>query len=139
MKPQALSNDAAFEGSIQNGTGQLHPSKKITIHPVGARDKDIFFAIVAKVKEPTVLEKSTDGAAHTNILREALHTWSKHTGSAHDEINLHARLTCGIERLHHGQLHQRIHLRHDMGLSTGLRDQGLSANSLEHVCMEGEG
>ena len=64
---QAFFEHALFQLWLQNRKANLDPSKKISIHPVGAGKVDVVSATIAKIENPAVLEKAADNGAYPNV------------------------------------------------------------------------
>src|SRR5271167_2745958 len=71
---------------------------EIARHPVGAADIDFFFAAIAEVVDPAVLQKTSHNAAYADAVAQAAHTRTQRANPAHDEINLHPGLGGAIQR-----------------------------------------
>ena len=64
-------DDAPAECRIQNRKRDFDPSKKVSIHPVGAREKNSVVAVVEEIENSAVLEKSSDDGPHADMFRKA--------------------------------------------------------------------
>jgi hypothetical protein len=89
---------------IKNRSDHFNPSIKIACHPVGRANVNILIAAVQEIEDTTVLEKPAHNASHGNCLRQAGDAGSYHARTAHDQLNLHARLRGSVKGLNDGQI-----------------------------------
>ena len=66
-----------------------------------------------------MFQEPVHDAAHGDIRAESFDPGPQATDAAHDEVNLHARLRCAVERLDGALVHQRVELGNDARGQTG--------------------
>src|SRR5580692_982991 len=77
----------------------LYALVNVPVHPVRAAQIQFGLPAVSKHKDPAVLQKSPNNAAHPNPVADPAHSRTQRARTAHDELNLHARLRSAVQRL----------------------------------------
>ena len=65
---------------------------EITGHQVCAAEINIFLAVIMKIKQAAVFKVTPNNADDTNIFADAFYARPQAAHTAHEQINLHARL-----------------------------------------------
>lgn len=71
VRTEAFLDEPVAKYGIQDRKRDFNSSEKIAIHPVRAGEKHSVVPVIEEVKNPAVLEKSSDDGADTNMFREA--------------------------------------------------------------------
>ena len=67
---EAFVDHALSQGFLQDRKCDFDTTKEITIHPVGAGEKDSVVAVVQEIKDPAVFKKAPDNGTYSDMLRE---------------------------------------------------------------------
>src|SRR5262249_197603 len=82
----------------------------------------------AKGEDAAMFEEASDDRARANVVGQSGHTWPQAANAAYDEIDLHARLACVVQRIDDDRVDQRIAVQPDwrraarLGVIDFLRD-----------------
>src|SRR5438105_11947662 len=87
-----------MESDIIDRRDGFHTTIEIARHPVGGTEVELLLAVVGEVEEPRVLEESADNAHYFDPVTHARNAGPQTADSTHDQIDIHARLRCGIQR-----------------------------------------
>ena len=89
--------------------------EKISRHPIGAGEEDLWAAGIFKIINPAVFEKSADDADDANIFAQAGNFRAQTTDAADDQIDLHAGAGSFVKFLDDLLIDERIEFRDHAG------------------------
>ena len=124
--------DLAADVGREDGHGGFNPSIEVAPHPVGGGEVHRLFAIAAEVPEAGVLEihvhdtRDADVGTVATVGRQA-------TNAAHEQVDLHARLTGLVEFVDHLLILEAVHLENDSPSTTGTRQVGLTSDQADQL------
>lgn len=95
---EAFIDEPAAKHWIQHRKRHFDAPEKIPIHPVRAGQKYPVIAVIEKIENAAVLEKSPDDGAYANMFRKTGDSRSQGAGSPHDQINSDAGLRRLVQR-----------------------------------------
>ena len=136
---QAFIDDALAHLLVLHGPGQFHTAQHVAVHPVGARQVQVFLVAGSEIEHPRVLQKTTDHRAHPNALRHAGHLRRQHARAAHDQVDARPVLRRLQQGLNQRFIGERIHLRDDARVLAAQGGLPHGLGHLDHALLQVEG
>jgi hypothetical protein len=99
-------------------------------------DVILFLAAIVKVVNTRVLEKATDDADDSNVVRNARHTGTQSTRVPNDEVDMHTRLRGFVERTGDVDIFERVGLDLNEALLSFTSPADLPPDFLEECGLE---
>src|SRR5215471_7748523 len=127
----------------QDGRDDLDAPGEIAVHPVRGPDEELsvhgMVVAVGEVKDPRVLEESSDDRPDANPLGPAGNAGPEAAEAAHDEIDGHARTGGLDQRLDDVRIFELVHLAHDPGRAARLAMLGFALNEIDQALPQSRG
>ncbi len=108
----SIANDFT-QNRVFDGKERLNAVIEVALHHIRASKVNLLVAIVAKVENAAVFQKSPHLSSDMNVLAHAGNPRTQTTHAAHNQVNAHARLRCTIEQVYDLRIDQRIHFENE--------------------------
>src|SRR5579864_4578960 len=90
---------ATAQSRIGDRDDRLDAAVEVARHEVGRAEEVLRLAAVAEAKDARMLEEVTDDGPHSDALRKARDARTQRAHAADQEVDLGARLRCGVQRV----------------------------------------
>src|SRR5437762_9260769 len=102
--------DAPFQMAVFEARHHLDPLIEIAGHQIGAAEIDLLAASVAEVPDATVLQETSDDAAHADVVADPGDAGPQTADPPHDEVDARTGLRGQAQLLDHVLVAERIYL-----------------------------
>src|SRR6185295_12487017 len=85
------------ESWVLDGRNQLDAPVQVSLHPIRTANVDVFFASVKEIKDPAVLQESSDDTGHGDGVRQSRHSGPQRAHAANQQIYRNAFLRSFIQ------------------------------------------
>ena len=129
--------EAFAQGRGFDGGDGFDAPVEVAVHPVGGADEEFLVAAVEEMIDAGMLEESAEDADDADVFGQSRDAGAQAAEAADDEVDFHAGLRGGVERLDDFRVLEGVHLGDDAGFAAGrgrARPRGgFSGETLAHV------
>ena len=80
-----------------NGGAYFHPAFQVALHEIGGTDIVFFVAVIFKIKNPGMFEKSADQGNDPDVFRQAFNARAQTAGVTDNEIDMDSGLGGAVQ------------------------------------------